>query len=291
MKLTVKIFLLVLTLGLTSMKGDKQSFPYFDLKAKTVKYKSVLKGALTADVILFGELHNNPISHWMELELTKDLYAVKGEKLILGAEMFEADNQLLIDEYFSDKISRKSFESEARLWPNYKTDYKPLLEFAHENGLKFIATNIPRRYAALVHKKGFEGLSDLSDEAHSYIAPVPVAYDPELKGYKSMLEMMAGMGSEHTNENLPKAQAIKDATMAHFILANRTEGSTFIHFNGSYHSNDFEGISWYLKRENPNLNILTIASVEQDTISNLKEENLGLADFTLCIPSDMTKTY
>ena len=62
--------------------------------------------------------------------------------------MFETDNQLIIDEYFSDLIKESSFESEVRLWKNYATDYKPLLNFAKQNGLKFVASNIPRRYAS-----------------------------------------------------------------------------------------------------------------------------------------------
>jgi hypothetical protein len=36
---------------------------------------------------------------------------------------------------------------------------------------------------------------------------------------------------------------------------------------------------------------MTIASVEQDEVDELAEENQGLADFTLCIPSSMCKTY
>ena len=47
-------------------------------------------------MVLFGELHNNPISHWLQLELTEDLHAARGADLVLGAEMFEADNQLLL---------------------------------------------------------------------------------------------------------------------------------------------------------------------------------------------------
>lgn len=291
MKLSVRIFLVLITFSLVAMKGDKATYQYFNIKGGTAKYKKLLKDAVEADVVFFGELHNNPISHWMQLELTKDLFEEAGPDLLLGAEMFESDNQLLLDEYLSGKIKQKSFEKEARLWKNYKTDYKPLVEFAKENKLPFIATNIPRRYASIVHSSGFEGLEDLSDEAKSLIAPLPVKYDPELKGYKSMLEMMGGMGGGHSSENLPKAQAIKDATMAHFILANWEEGQTFIHYNGTYHSNDFEGIVWYLRQENPNLNILTIASVEQDTISDLKEEYVGIADYVLCVPANMTKTY
>ena len=48
----------------------------------------------------------------------------------------------------------------ARLWNNFKTDYKPLVDFAKDNNLKFIATNIPRRFASLVFKGGFEVLED-----------------------------------------------------------------------------------------------------------------------------------
>jgi len=291
MKITGKILLIILSVTLISMKGDKEAYQYFNVKGGQAKYKALLKDAVQADVVFFGELHNNPISHWMQLELTKDLYDEKGDQLVLGAEMFESDNQLLLDEYLGGTIKQGSFEKEARLWNNYKTDYKPLVEFARDNNLPFIATNIPRRYASIVHSSGFEGLDELSDEAKALFAPLPVAYDPELKGYKAMIEMMAGMGSGHANENLPKAQAIKDATMAHFILENWKTGQLFIHYNGTYHSNDFEGIVWYLKAAKPLLKILTIASVEQDTISPLKEENVGIADYILCVPTDMTKTY
>jgi hypothetical protein len=141
---------------------------------------------------------------------------------------------------------------------------------------------------------GFRGrnnvLISLSMEAKNLLPPLPVLYDPELKGYKGMLEMMGGMGG-HANTNLPKAQAIKDATMAHNILENYAENHIFLHFNGTYHSNDYEGIVWYIKQDRPDLTILTIASVEQDEIDELNEEYEGLADVVLCIPSRMTKTY
>ncbi|MEZ5082338.1 MAG: ChaN family lipoprotein [Bacteroidales bacterium] len=282
--------LLLLSVLLLSMKGDLEAFKLFDANGKNVKYSKLADAAGEADIVFFGELHNNPISHWFQLELTKELFSQKSENLILGAEMFESDNQLIMDEYLSGQITDKNFEAEARLWKNYKTDYKPLVDFAKDHQLKFVATNIPRRYASMVHKKGFETLDSLSPEAKFLIAPLPVKYDAELKGYKAMLEGMEGMGS-HASSNLPKAQAIKDATMAHFILENWEKGKTFIHYNGAYHSNDFEGIVWYLKQENPRLNILTISTVEQDTITDLNEDFKNLADFILCVPTDMTKTY
>jgi len=275
-----------------AMQSDLPAYKLFNEKGKEANFKKLVKDAADADIVLFGELHNNPISHWMQLELTKALYAEKGSNLILGAEMFETDNQLIMDEYLSGAIKQKNFQEEAKLWKNYKNDYKPLVEFAKENELQFIASNVPRRYASLVHNDGFEGLDSLSDNAKALLPDLPIDYDPDLPGYKSMMDMMAGMGDDHpANPNLPKAQAIKDATMANSILNYFEPGKLIIHYNGAYHSNNYEGIMWYLKRNNPELKILTITSVEQENVEELEGENSGLADYTICIPFDMTKTY
>jgi len=105
--------------------------------------------------------------------------------------------------------------------------------------------------------------------------------------------MPAGHGSgmpKNTMENLPKAQAAKDATMAYFILENWTEGKTLFHFNGTYHSDNFEGIVWHLKQQNPELKIMTIATVQQTEIDSLSEENKQLASYILCVPENMTRT-
>ena len=280
----------ILFLMLTAMRGDLPAYQIYTAKGKSTDFKKLLSEAKKADVVLFGELHNNPMSHWMQLVLTRELHKENDGKITLGAEMFEADNALIVNEYLSKKVNDRNFEAQARLWPNYKTDYKPLLDFARDHEIPFIATNIPRRYASLVNSEGFEGLNTLSEEALRYIAPLPVAYDPELPGYKGIMEMMGGAGG-HVNENLPRAQAIKDATMAHFILQNIKPGNIFIHFHGTYHSDDFEGITWYLKQQRPDLKIVTISSKEQDDIDKLEEENLGKADFILVIPEDMTKTH
>ncbi|WNM19550.1 ChaN family lipoprotein [Flavobacterium capsici] len=275
------------TLLLVSLFGfaqDKSPYQLFDKNGKKVRYKKLLKSTENADVVLFGEYHNNSIVHWLQLELTKDLAEKK--QLILGAEMLEADNQKQVNQYLAGEINQKQLDSTARLWNNYKTDYKPLVDFAKEKKLKFIATNIPRRYASLVFKKDFQALDNLTDEEKSWIAPLPIPFDINLPGYKSMMEM-----AEHAGEKMPKAQAIKDATMAHFIVKNFVKNSLFIHFNGTYHSDNFEGINWYLKKYNPELKILTISTVEQSTISKLDKENYTKADYILVIDIDATKTY
>ncbi|MCF8304281.1 MAG: ChaN family lipoprotein [Bacteroidales bacterium] len=286
-----RLFILSLVVLIAAgFRSDKPAYRIYDTKGKTVKYKKLVKEALDADVVFFGELHNNPISHWLQFELTKSLEAGKDTSLILGAEMFEADNGLILQEYISGKIPAKNFNKEAKLWPNYNTDYKPLVDFAKDSNLRFIATNVPRRYAALVNKKGFEGLDTLSKEAYDYIAPLPIKFDPEIPGYKKMSQMMKNMG-HGSSGHIVKAQALKDATMAHFILKNYKPGKLFLHFNGAFHSKNHEGIVWYIKEKNPTLKVLTISTVQQDNIEELKEDSHGTADYIIAVPSSMTKTH
>lgn len=270
---------------LSSVAQDKKAYQLFDKKGKKTTYTKLLRATLNTQVLLFGEYHNNSIVHWLQLELTKDVAEKK--PIVLGAEMLEADNQKQLDAYLKGEINQKQLDSTARLWSNYKTDYKPLVDFAKDNNITFIATNIPRRYASMVHKKGFEALETLSDEEKSWIAPQPIPYDANLPGYVEMMKMMG----EHTSPNMPKAQASKDATMGYFIYKNLKDNSVFIHYNGTYHSDNFEGISWYLLQQNHDLKIITIATVEQKDLSKLEKEHYNKADFILVIDEDATKTY
>jgi len=295
MKYLLYPFLIFSFFFLTSLRSDKPAYKIFSQKGKSVDYSDLLKAALSSDLVIFGEIHNNPICHWLEYELMRDLYQEKKSDLVLGAEMFETDNQLLINEYTSKKIRKKDFESEAKLWSNYKTDYAPLVDFAREKGLKFIATNVPRRFAAMVNQYDFVGLDSLFAVERGMMAPLPIHYDSTLTGYQSMIKNIGNDMPAHMSLNLPKAQALKDATMAYLILKNISENkTTFLHFNGTYHSENQEGIVWYvndyLKRTNMPLKIVTIASVEQDSLDMLLKENYGKADFIICIPKSMTKS-
>lgn len=276
---------LLLFATILSAAQDKKAYQIFDKNGKKTSYEKLLKAGEKADVVLFGEYHDNSVVHWLQLEFTKDLAEKKD--LVLGAEMLEADNQKQVNQYLNGEINQKQLDSSARLWKNYKTDYKPLVDFAKEKKINFIATNVPRRYASLVFKKDLVALDSLSAQEKSWIAPLPIEFDINLPGYKSMMGMQGG----HAGEKMPKAQAIKDATMAYFINKNRKENSVFIHYNGTYHSDNFEGINWYLRKLDAGIKIVTIATVEQKDITKLEAEHYNKADFILVIDEDVTKTY
>ena len=281
-KITFSIFLFA---TIISVAQDKKAYQIFDKNGKKTSYEKLLKAGEKSEVVFFGEYHDNSVVHWLQLEFTKDLAQKKD--LVLGAEMLEADNQKQLDQYLNGEINQKQLDSSARLWKNYKTDYKPLVDFAKEKKFSFIATNVPRRYASLVFKKDLVALDSLSALEKSWIAPLPIEFDINLPGYKGMMSMQGG----HAGEKMPKAQAIKDATMAYFINKNRKENSIFVHYNGTYHSDNYEGINWYLRKLDADMQIVTIAMVEQKDITKLEAEHYNKADFVLVIDEDVTKTH
>lgn len=281
------VFILLVSFFLTTNAQNKEAFKIY--KDSTLSsYESILTACKDADFVFFGEDHDNPIAHWLEYELLADLYNEKKKELIVGAEMFEADNQLILNEYLEDKIDDKKFQEEVRLWPNYKTDYKPLIKFCKDSNVQFVATNIPRRYASMVSKKGFGILDSLSSEAKSYIARLPIEYNDSVGCYKDILD---GMDKEHATPNIAKAQAIKDATMSYFILKNYKKGNLFLHYNGSFHSNKHDGIIRYLTAEKKKAKVVVITTISQKNISKIEKENLNSGDFIICITENMTRSY
>ncbi|TNE82090.1 MAG: iron-regulated protein [Bacteroidetes bacterium] len=279
--------LLVLVLPLFAFVSDLEIYRLYRGKKETSAEK-MMKAIEEADVVFFGELHNNAVCHFFEMEVLKSLHKAHGSNLVVGCEMFESDDQLAVDEYLAGMTNDAKFEENARVWPNYKTDYKAIVQYAKKEKIPFIATNVPRRYASLVFQKGFEGLDGLSAEAKSYIAPLPILYDTTVACYNNLLH--SNMGG-HMSANMPKAQALKDATMAHFILKNLKEGKKFYHFNGAYHSNNHEGIVWYLKQAKPDLKITVISTAEQADLSKPDSASQNLGDYLLLVNENFPKTH
>ena len=285
-----KLMTLLLSLtALVSYAQPKPAYSIFTADGKQTDYGRMLKTLQDADIIFIGETHNCPVAHWMEYEITSDFIRKFPKGLTLGAEMFETDNQLLVDEYTRGLISSDKFEAEAKLWDNYWTDYSSLLYLAREHKLRFVATNVPRRYASFVKDNGLEALGNLPDAAKNLMAPLPITFDAQAQDAAmfGFMQMMGGKGS--ANSHFAEAQAIKDATMAWFI--SRNFDRKFIHYNGNFHSDNRGGIIPYLEQYLPGKKIATVCSVRQDNINSLDKENLSRADFIIVVPTDFPMSY
>jgi|SRR5690554_2253471 len=282
----IAVIFIVTTAFAQTIDYTLQPFAFYDSEGNKMEYNQMVTESQSADIILFGEHHNDAMMHWIQLRFIKDL--MKTKDLILGAEFFERDDQLKLNEYTSGLIPARNFESEARLWTNYKTDYKPIVDLARDSSLPFIATNVPRRYAALVSKAGLDTLKHLSKEARSYLPKLPIKFSMETPGYTEMEEMMGGHSMN--GSNMVKAQALKDATMAESILQNRKRGSVFIHINGDYHSANYGGIYWYLHQKKPKLTVKTIKVFANKEL-NFTPEMVNSGDFILIVAEDFSKSY
>jgi uncharacterized iron-regulated protein len=288
-----RLFFLLLIFGFQYLSAqDLSAYKIYNSKGKEVSFKSMVKSANGATTVLFGEFHDNPIAHWLQLELTQQMFAAHGNNLQLGFEMFEQDQQHLLHDYLQGKLTSEQYQDTMRLWPNYTTDYAPLVDFAKEKGLSCVATNIQRKYASLLFKKGRAALDTLPEAIKDQMAPLNFAFDTTLSQYQAMKEMGAHMGPG-MGWRMVEAQAIKDATMAHFILNNpwRNTKTVHLHFNGAYHSDFYQGIMWYLELEVNPSKILTISTVSQDNVQKLEKDHFGQADFIICVPSNMTSTH
>ena len=102
-------------LGLQQENPAKRAYLIYDSNGSIIDYTDLKERALAADLIFFGEQHNSAIAHWLQFELIQDIAYDSSKNTTIGMEMFEADQQLLIDEYFAGLISQNSFENEARL--------------------------------------------------------------------------------------------------------------------------------------------------------------------------------
>lgn len=262
-------------------------FKIFNSKGKEVSWKKLVNTSRTSDLVFFGEYHDDPIIHYLQLQLLKELSKTV-RNLALGLEMIEWTDADLLEKYVSHTIDEHTFLKNAKsLWTNYSTDYAPMVKWAVDNKIVVFGSNIPRAWASGVYKYGFTYLDTIQSELKSKLPPLPIPFEPDLPGYKKMLEMVPG----HGGENFPKAQAIKDASMAWTIAKKLADGHRVLHLNGAYHTLNFEGIIWYIQQYTSNVKIISITTVRQNQIQKLEKEHRGKADFIIVVPSDMIRTH
>lgn len=281
------LFFIALLVAGNSMAQPLEGYRIFTGTGKRSSIEKMFAAMKQSEVVLFGEFHDNPIAHWLQLESAMHLSAARGRDLILSFEMFERDQQELLNAFMSGSVSEKDFKDSCRLWPNYKTDYKPLIDFAMSKGHRAIAANVPRRYASTLFKRGRLALDSLSTLEKSWMASSDFPVDSTLSQYAALLDAGAHMGGR----GMMEAQAFKDATMAKFILADRTEHSLVLHFVGAYHSDYYQGIMWYLRQAHPKMKIVTVSTVTQSQVRKLDKENWSKADFIICVDEHMTSTH
>lgn len=236
------------------------------------------------DIIFFGEFHDDPITHRVQAELLNTISP--GREVVLGLEMFERDVQPMLDHYLRGDIPESAFLERARPWPNYATDYRPLVELARERGWKVLATNIPQTIAGAIARDGLVTLDSLDHEERRMAAEAIEC--PADEYWERFLEAVTGGDDEvaHTLQsgltNLYFAQCARDETMAETIAQHIAAGALVVHINGGFHSDFSLGIVPRLLRRVPGARIRSITALPVENPARAEvEEYLGRADYLL----------
>lgn len=276
-----------------SQTGIENHYKIYDTHTKQLTtVEKIAIACADADVIFFGEEHNDSAGHYMEATIFKALYGQYGNKLALSMEMFETDCQLVVDEYLAGFISEDRFIKEARAWSNYK-DYKPVVEFAKLNKLVVIAANPPRRYVNMVGRKGMQSLDSLSKTAKRFLPRLP--YDTATGAYREkFMDFMKGGSPGTNNSKIFYSQSLWDAGMANSIYQywRKHKDEKIFHMVGRFHCDEKLGTAAQLQNKNAKLKIVNISSFSDSSFANPDWNKFSqLGDYIIMTDPNLKKTY
>ena len=121
------------------------------------------------DVVFFGEFHGHSGIHLAQMQVFRAIQQRYAD-MTLSLEQFERDTQPLLDQYLAGEIGEKALQEDGRGWPNYEQSYRPLVEFAKDNGLPVVAANAPKQAVICVSKKGPEILDEIPMPDRNWVA-------------------------------------------------------------------------------------------------------------------------
>lgn len=279
-----RIFLIGLTALLTACanppseqaQGDNKAVlspvtTYYDYqfasaKGEPIALSQLPSALIDADVVLIGEWHTHSAVHRFQTDFLKARLA-DSKDVALSMEQFARQHQNVIDDYLAGEIGEQVLMSDAAAWPNYQSDYRPLVELAKSQGIDIIAANAPKPVVQCIGRNGIDYLEKLTPEERQWIADDVNTSDSPYKE-----KFMASMhhGTPEQTEKQFAAQVTWDETMADSIVKylNENPDKQVIHVAGKFHTEQGLGTAASILRRNADLNVVVITPVESLSDSN-----------------------
>lgn len=163
-------------------------------------------------LVYVGEVHDNPASHRLELEVLSAMRQRHPGQVSLGMEMFNIEQQAVLDRWVAGELSEKEFLRESRWFENWGGDfelYRELLEYCRDQQIPVIGLNTTR---ALGRKVSMTSLDQLDEETRAQMPEMDMN-DPY------QLEMINKIFGAHGTgatmlESFSRRQTLWDETMA-----------------------------------------------------------------------------
>ncbi len=263
--------LLPLVVALAAAQGSYVPHRVFDnARGAFTDFEMMLADVARADVVFVGEQHDDVNTHRLELAILEGL-ARRRNNVIVSLEMFERDAREPLEHFLLGHMPEDEFLKVSRPWPRYKTDYKPLVDFAIAKNWPVVAANVPRPIASEVSKGGLGVLDGKTGDARSLFArELKCPTDDDY--FKRFGEAMGGHPADgatvaqqrEMTERFYFAQCVKDETMAESIAEAYTAAAApgprplVVHFNGAFHSDFTTGTASRVIRRLPGKRVVVI---------------------------------
>jgi uncharacterized iron-regulated protein len=257
-------------------------------------FEGMLADLTRADVVFVGEQHDDANTHRLELAILEGLMR-RHVPLVIAMEMFERDVQAPLDQYLAGTITEEQFLKDARPWPRYATDYRPIIEFARTHHVPVIASDVPRRIASDVAKSGLSAVDALNGDRRMAARELQCPTTGEYYG-----RFVEAMGGGHPPSGDPKAadfqqrndrfyfaQCLKDETMGESIAEafdkNASRRATIVHINGAFHSDYAQGTAAAARRRMPGRRIAVVSVLPVEDLDHERpdDDDVKLGDYLL----------
>jgi uncharacterized iron-regulated protein len=229
--------------------------------AEEIGWARSIERLADADAVFLGETHLDRLTHEAEFEFLRALSAARGGQVALALEMFERDVQPVLDEYLAGRIPESDFLARSRPWPNYRTDYRPMIEFAKDNGIPVIASNLPADLRRKLAQGGADALAALTPAERALVPDTLIENPPEYWERVEQATLGHGaLGMGGGTDRLYDGQNLWDNTMADSVARSLAADPArlVIHVNGGFHTAFWQGTAWQLQQRAPDARILTV---------------------------------
>ncbi len=281
------------TPGIDAIPASYVPHRVYDTRNKRfTDFETMLSEIVYSDVVFLGEQHDDPGTHRLEAATLEGLTRRRGN-IVLALEMFERDVQKPLDFYLAGRMSEADFLKNARPWPRYMTDYRPMVEFAKWYKWPVIAGNIPRRDASAVARASLTMLDTLNATERAWIAKdLACPHDAYFDRFKETMGDMSGHGpgsgpalSDSAKaaqlDRIYQSQCSKDETMGESIaraFAAAPPRALVLHVNGSFHSDYRQGTAARAQSrlKNKVVSVVSFMPVEDlDKADGKKDRSIG----------------
>jgi len=242
-----------------------------------IDLKDFVADIQAADVVLVGEWHTHTGIHRFQTELLQAMIA-ENDNVTLSMEQFTRDKQAIVSAYLDGEIGESTLIKQGNAWPNYSSDYRPLVELAKTKKIDVIAANAPKNIIRCIAKEGISYIDKLPADERLWLAANINTQD---SAYKTHFMASMHHGDESQNENKFASQVTWDETMAESITRYLADNPTkqVLHIAGKFHTENGLGTAASILARAPELKVIIVTPVDVNAGVTMNEQ--AITDYRL----------